>query len=76
MRISADISVHRDQRAAVKAGGGDDDLVGRVLVKGARQLRGLNCNLGRQIQQAYAGISERLRQPLPDGQRKDQPSFH
>ena len=53
MRVRADQPVEGDQRAVVVAGGGDDQLVGRVAVEGTRQLGRTDSDLGRKREQQY-----------------------
>lgn len=74
MGVSPNVCIHCAQRAAVEAGGGDDDLVGRVTVKCARQLHGLGSDFRRKWQQQDAWIGEGFFQPLTDRKRQWQPT--
>ena len=38
VRVRSETSVARDQRRLMVAGGGDDDLIARIAVKGLREL--------------------------------------
>src|SRR5436190_2019961 len=42
----------------------DEDLVGRISMEGSRKLRGLNCDLRRQVNELYAWIGESRLNPI------------
>ena len=52
----------------------DDDLISRIMMEAAWQLRRLDGYVGRQIHERYARICQRIREPLIQCDRQDQPT--
>ena len=66
MRIFQNFGVRSDKRRVENAGCGDNDLISRVAMKCAGQLRGFNADARRKFDKTNARIRECLLKPIGD----------
>lgn len=64
MGIGENFGIYRYERRIKDACCGDDDLIGRVSVEGARKLSGLDTNPWRKFDEPDSGIRKRLLKPI------------